>query len=321
MVARRASDRACAGRSTPIRWAAKRKDRLVRNLLLFTVLITLLAVPVLLVEAADPPSWVRASYVSFTTLHPDKPLTVAGRLMIPRSAQGKVPAVLIVHGSSGLDSRGPLMAGVLTKIGIATLEVDTLAPRALKGGPTSRPRPPETLPDAFGALKFLSSLPAIDTERIGITGFSAGGIVSMLTASKPLADRYGPAGLRFKGHAALYPACWTYNSKERPEFVFKELTGAPVFIQGGDLDNYDAPDSCQKLLDSLPEASRSLMRLKMYAGATHGFDSADPGRVFQDASANLGTGGEVRVTPNPAVAAIAREATAKFFSEIFGLSK
>ncbi len=293
----------------------------MRKLRLFAVLTTVFAAPSLLVEAADPPPWVRASYVSFFTLHPDKPLTVAGRLMIPRSAQGKVPVVLIVHGSNGPDSRGPLMAEVLTKTGIATLEIDTLAPRALTGGPTSRPRAPETLPDAFGALKFLSSHPAIDTERIGIAGFSAGGIVSLLTASKPLADRYGPAGLRFKGHAALYPACWAYNSKERPDFVFKELTGAPVFIQSGDLDNYDAPDSCQKLLDSLPEASRTLVRLKMYPGATHGFDSADPERVFRDPFANLGKGGEVRVTPNPAVAVVVREATAKFFSEVFGLSK
>jgi dienelactone hydrolase len=143
----------------------------------------------------------------------------------------------------------------------------------------------------------------------------------MLTASKPLADRYGPAGLRFKAHAALYPVCWTYNSKERPEYVFKEITGAPVFIQGGELDNYDAPDSCQKLLDSLPEASRTLVRLKMYPGVTHGFDSTDSQRVIKDVSANLGKGGEVRLVPNPAVAAIAREATAKFFSEVFGLSK
>jgi dienelactone hydrolase len=143
----------------------------------------------------------------------------------------------------------------------------------------------------------------------------------MLTASKLLADRYGPAGLRFKGHAALYPVCWTYNSKERPDFVFKELTGAPVLIQAGDLDDYDAPDSCQRLVDSLSEASRSLVRLRVYPGVTHGFDTADPERVFKDPSAKLGKGGEVRVTPNPAVAAIAREATAKFFSEVLQLSK
>jgi dienelactone hydrolase len=61
-------------------------------------------------------------------------------------------------------------------------------PRHLRDGVNSVPRRAiEALPDAFGALRFLSSLPLIDPARIGITGSSLGGAVSMLTASKPLA--------------------------------------------------------------------------------------------------------------------------------------
>ncbi len=273
-------------------------------------------------EAADPPSSVRVSYISFATLHPDKPLITAGRLMVPRGGKGKVPAVLVVHGANGPDSRGPLMAEILTKAGIATLEIDMWAPRGLVVGSTSRPpQVTEALPDAFGALKFLADHPAIDATRIGIMGFSFGGRVSMLTASKPLADRYGPPSLRFKAHASFYPLCWTYNNEQRPEEVFRELTGAPVFLQGGDLDTYDAPDSCRKLVDSLPEASRKLVRLTMHPGATHEFDSTGSERMVSSPLANLGRGGQARVTPNPEIAARAREATAKFFSEVFGLKQ
>ena len=210
------------------------------------------------------------------------------------------------------------MTDALVKAGIATLEIDMWAPRGLKGGASGRPRRViETLPDAFGALKFLSSHLAIDPERIGITGFSWGGVVSMLTASKPLADQFGPPGLRFKGHAPFYPVCWLYNSPQRPDYVFKELTGAPVLLQGGELDTYDEPDTCQKLVDSLPDASRPRVRLKMYAGATHKFDATEPEHIFNDPAANLGRGGEVRATPNPAAAALARAATVKFFLELF----
>jgi hypothetical protein len=53
-------------------------------------------------------------------------------------------------------------------------------------------------------------------------------------------------------------------------------------------------------------------------GATHKFDAAEPGHVFKDPAANLGRGGEVRVVPNPAAAEMAREATARFFVEVFG---
>lgn len=272
-------------------------------------------------RAADPPPPARVSYVAFPTLH-GVPLIVAGRLMVPRRAPGKAPAVLIVHGSAGLDSRGALMAETLIRAGIATLEIDMWAPRGLRDGAAGRPgRVTDTLPDAFGALKFLSSHPAIDPERIGITGFSWGGVVSMLTASRPLADEYGSPGLRFRAHAPFYPVCWVYNNPRRPDYVFRELTGAPVLIQGGELDTYDEPDTCQRLVDSLPEGSRRLVRLRMHSGATHKFDGTEPEHVFQDPAANLGRGGEVRVTPNLVAAALAREATVRFFAEVFGLNK
>jgi uncharacterized protein len=228
----------------------------------------LLATSVRLAWGADTPPQAMVLYVAFPTMHADAPLTVAGRLMIPRSARrapGKPPVVVILHGSAGVDTRGPLMANALLQVGIATLEIDMWTPRRLRDGVKSVPRPAiDTLPDAFGALTFLSSFPLIDPARIGITGFSLGGAVSMLTASKPLADQYGPPGLRFRAHAALYPVCWAYNSPRRPQYVFKELTGAPVLIQGGERDTYDEPDTCQKLVESLPDASRQLVRLKMY---------------------------------------------------------
>jgi len=293
----------------------------MRSLNMSVILVTLLVASLEIARADDLSSSARVSYVSFPSLHPDRPVIVAGRLIVPSSSRLKVPAVLIVHGSAGLDGRGPLMAAALTQGGLATLEIDMWAPRGLKGG-ADRPRGViETLPDAFGALRFLGNHSAIDPERIGITGFSWGGIVSMLTASKPLADQYAPAGLRFRGHSPFYPVCWIYNNPQQPEYVFKELTGEPVFIQGGELDAYDEPETCEKLVDSLSATSRRVVSLKMYPGATHAFDDPDPEHVFWDSAAKLGRGGEVRVTPNPAVAAMAREATVKFFSEIFGLTK
>lgn len=287
--------------------------------------LLLVAATVRIVSSADssPPAMV--TYIAFPTLDTDGPLIVAGRLMIPRSARrapGKPPAVLIVHGSAGVDTRGPLMANALLHVGIATLEIDMWTPRRLRsgGGAAAPAKAFQTIPDAFSALKFLSTHPLIDPARIGITGFSLGGAVSMLTASKPVADQYGPPGLRFRAHAPFYPLCWSYN--RRPEYVFKELTGAPVLIQGGELDTYDEPDSCQKLVDSLPEASQRLVRLKMYPGATHKFDATEPAHVIKnDPGANLGRGGEVQVTPNPAAGEMARETAAQFFVEAFGLGK
>jgi uncharacterized protein len=144
----------------------------MRNLSFVTVVATALSVTGLTAEVADPPPWVRASYISFTTLHTDNPLTVAGRLMVPRGSKGKVPAVLIVHGANGPDNRGPLMAAVLTEAGIATLEIDMWAPRGLVVGAASRPpQVTEGLPEAFGALKFLADHPGSTRRALALWVF------------------------------------------------------------------------------------------------------------------------------------------------------
>jgi dienelactone hydrolase len=131
----------------------------------------------------DDDSGVTTQQVSYTSLDPVKPLTVPATLRLP-AVQAPMPAVVIVHGSSGVDSRGPSYAAELNKAGIATLEIDMWAARGITGG-ADRPRSvPETLPDAYGAFKFLAANPAIDPKRIGIMGFSWGGVVSMLTSTK-----------------------------------------------------------------------------------------------------------------------------------------
>ncbi|MEQ1519212.1 MAG: hypothetical protein ABL931_22275, partial [Usitatibacteraceae bacterium] len=115
-------------------------------------------------KAASP---VRVSYVSFQTLDSAKPLTEAAILRIPTEAPRPMPAVVIVHGSSGVDSRGNFYATALNNAGIATLEIDMWSARGLAGG-TERPKGvPLTLPDAYGAFKLLAANPAIDAKRIG----------------------------------------------------------------------------------------------------------------------------------------------------------
>ena len=116
------------------------------------------------------------SYVSFPSTDRLNPLTVSGALRVPGDNSAPCPAVVLVHGSAGVDSRGQFHAQALNAAGIATLEIDLWAARGWLGGEFGRPRGvPETLPDAFGALQFLAGLPRIDPQRIGIMGFSWGG--------------------------------------------------------------------------------------------------------------------------------------------------
>jgi hypothetical protein len=120
------------------------------------------------------------------------PAEIPGTLSLPSNAVGPVPAVVIGHASGGLMPEGPEAdyVAALNAAGIATLVIDMWTPRQVPsgaaafgggGGEDHRPRAiGDTLPDAFGALKFLAAHPAIDRKRVGMLGFSWGAMLSVL---------------------------------------------------------------------------------------------------------------------------------------------
>jgi dienelactone hydrolase len=218
-----------------------------------------------------------------------------------------------VHGTAGVDSRGAFHATALNGAGIATLEIDMWAARGLDGGANGRPSTvAETLPDAYGALRFLCGHPRIDAARIGILGFSWGGIVSLLTATARYTAQYGGDAIRFAAHVANYPVCWTYSRLRA--HALDDLTGAPVLIQAGELDTYDEPDTCAKLAASL---GKDFVSVRTYANATHAWDRLEPAVTVSDPQSHLGMGGEVEFVPNPRVAVQSRDNALRFFQEAF----
>jgi dienelactone hydrolase len=262
---------------------------------------------------------VRRSLVAFDAFGVSDPWSIAGELRIPQIEQKNFPAVIIVHGSNGVDTRGEYHAKSLNDKGIITLEIDMWAARKNFSGAGQRPKGvPETLPDAYGALAYLASLPFIDADRIGIMGFSWGGIVTMLTATKPYHDKMAPPDLGFAAHVAFYPICWGYN--KLPGYEFRELTGAPVLILAGELDNYDAPTSATDLVASLPDAAKKVVSSHVYPNATHGWNmQGNVDATINDPFAHRGRGGEVCFVSNPEIAQQSRNRTDEFFRQAFGI--
>ena len=259
----------------------------------------------------------RVSYPAFRTAGEPR-LTVAGRLATPQSGE-PAPAVLICHGSDGVDGRGEFHALALRGAGIATFEIDMWAARGTRRGAAARPRSvPETLPDAFAAAAFLADQPEIDSTRIGVLGFSWGGVVSLLTATTSWRASCGAGAPPFVAHAALYPVCWAYEVV--PGLSLAELTGAPILIQTGDADAYDDPKALDQLLARLPPASRAVIRGIAHPGAGHGFDRDRPAQTINDPFAHKGKGGPVLMAFHREAAEAARGANVAFFREAFGIN-
>lgn len=243
---------------------------------------------------------------------------VSAQYRLPRSeSTSPIPAVVILHSSGGVDSTGKFYAKALNNAGIATLELDLWGARGLMGGTNDRPESPlETLPDAIAALHYLVQREEIDAERIGVIGFSWGGVLSLLTATEQYMSMTGTS-YRFAGHVAHYPLCWVYNNPYAPGFEFNNLTGAPVMIQTGALDDYDQPETCPLMLSNLIEADRELVKLKVYKNAYHAWDRLEPELLVTDPTSHLGTGGDVLLVPNRKIAIKSRRKVVHFFEELF----
>ncbi|MBV9331289.1 MAG: dienelactone hydrolase family protein [Alphaproteobacteria bacterium] len=251
-------------------------------------------------------------YVNFPSLH-ERPLTIAARLRVPEGGAARHPAVVILHGSAGPSGREGGYARVLGEAGFATLEPDQWAPRKLAGGAQGRPRTvEETLGDVFGAKKFLSEHPQIDSTRIGLMGFSFGGIATLLATTRENGEIFAPH-TAFAAYMACYPVCWLYGSQRG--FELKNLVTAPIFILTAAQDEYDNdPRAGEVLIESLDKADRASITTRAMADCHHGFDMPGVDILAEDPFANRGEGGKVTMRYNPHATTEAHRLAVEFFS-------
>jgi dienelactone hydrolase len=232
----------------------------------------------------------------------------------PAGSKPKVPAVLILHGSLGVDGRGAFYAKALQEAGIATLEITMFPPGA-------RPRAgvKATMPYAAAALKWLAAQPAIDGQRLGVMGFSWGGHMSVLMSSELVQERLGKDVPKPVAFAPFYPTCSIMvRSLVNPRSAFynahTRMSAAPTLIHVGTRDDFEEGERpCDALVAMWPAAAREHTTVRYVEGATHDFDTQKAGGQAYDKFAHGLRGGMVSVVPSPKDAVEARQAIVSFF--------
>jgi len=233
------------------------------------------------------------------------------------------PAIVILHGSGGMDTRNAFYAQKLQRR-FATLSVEMFKGSISAG--TGRPDLPLfNYSHAFGALKYLIEVEGfvaengtilagsdagsvrkvtVDPDAVGCLGLSWGGVICNQVATELYSQQYGDdlygTDYRFAAHVANYPVCYGRNVVPFPGLQFgrafgAELTGAPLLIQVGSLDAYDnaegqsGSETCSKLKDSLFPDEQELVDVVIFDGGYHAFDRlfATAG-VVKDPFARLG---------------------------------
>ena len=238
---------------------------------------------------------------------------VRGTFGRPAGVAGKVPAVLILHGSAGIDGRGAFHAKALQEAGIATLEITMF-----RQGSRPRGGQAATMPYASAALRWLAARPDVHAERLGVMGFSFGGAMTVYMASDLVQEQLGRDVPRPVAFAALYPVCGglarNLSRSQHPFFgADRRMSAAPMLIHVGTRDDYETAERpCDGLVATWPAAARERTTVRNLEGATHSFDSP-ASRQFFDEFAYGGRGGMVRVDASRKHATEAREAIVRFF--------
>jgi dienelactone hydrolase len=201
---------------------------------------------------------------------------IAGVLTLPASADAagasnaKIPAMVVVHGSSGVLHNDWDWAKRLNEIGIAAFVIDNFTGRGIEETATGRSRL-SAMADAAGALaalRLLATHPAIDPKRIGVIGFSRGGSVAIDSALEPIRRAVIDDDLHFAAHIAVYPGCSVTQ-------VSAHLDGSPILMLLGGKDDYTPAPACLAHADAL-RAKGASVSVVVYPDAYHGFDSKAP---------------------------------------------
>jgi dienelactone hydrolase len=214
---------------------------------------------------------------------PGKPADIAGHLFLPKG-DGKVPAVILVHGSGGIYSAmTDYWPKQFNAAGIAVFSLDTFGPRGVKSTAEDQTLVPfaADIVDAFAALKLLASHPRIDAKRIAVMGFSRGGATTWRTAVERVNGWMKlPDGLRFAAHIPVYAGGCNGLLRFSPKAgVFGK---APMLWIHGEADDYTPIGPCREYAAEIGKLGTPVEFVAI-KGAHHKFDGDDT-RLLKNAN-------------------------------------
>ena len=273
-----------------------------------TVVATLLAA-VLSGGCALPP-------ITFPNATPSAPRIVPAWRTRP-AGPGPFPAVVLLHGCHGVSASTHDWARWFTANGYVALIVDSWAARGMTEGcsPQSLDLPSsERFDDAVGALRFLHEQPDIDRERIGVIGWSNGGVFAMSVVNGPSLERQRARGVTlpapgFRAAVAVYPGgCFS---------LISEQVVRPLLLLIGAADDWTLASVCGEMIAAM-RSRGAPASIVVYPGAVHYFDVEGQARTFLADVANRNLPGEccgASVGYDPAANADAHARVAEFFGQ------
>jgi dienelactone hydrolase len=209
--------------------------------------------------------------ISFESRQKGRPVQITATVYWP-AAGGRVPALVLHHGSGGVTEGLKGMAQRYAGMGVAGVVIDSFQGRGVRS--TVQDQSAVTREDfnldALSVLKALGTNPRIDAARIGIAGFSKGGGAALMASQVQERTAAGvPPTLKYAFHVAFYPSCAV--QPYRPI-----TTGAPILMLLGGADTYAGTEPCETYGAALRDGGANIV-VRVFPGAPHGYDSGQAG--------------------------------------------
>jgi len=196
-----------------------------------------------------------------------RPTVTTGALRIPRG-EGRLPVVVLQHGSGGMAANIEMWSRELNAIGVSTLALDGFTGRGLTSVSTNQALLGRLnfVLDIYRALDVLAKHPRIDPQRIALMGFSRGGQAALYASLKRFHKLWNRSGTEFAAYIPFYPDCATTFVTDT------EVADRPIRIFGGTQDDYNPIALCKAYVERLKAAGRDA-QVTEYAPASHAFDN------------------------------------------------
>jgi dienelactone hydrolase len=212
-----------------------------------------------------------------------KQVTVAGEFRLAQGS-GRLPVVVMMHGSSGVGPNIEPWAHQFNAMGISTFVIDGFSGRGLTAvGPNQALLGRlNFIVDIYRALDILAHHPRVDPERIVLMGFSRGGQAALYAGLTRFHKLWNKSGLQFAAYIPFYPDCSTTYAGDT------EVASVPIRIFHGTPDDYNPVASCKAYIARLKPAGADV-ELTEYPDSPHGFDAGLLGIDTVTVSANAQT--------------------------------
>ena len=207
----------------------------------------------------------------------NSPVRIDGLIVFPKKGEGPFPMLVFNHASGGawLYSNewfkfNRQVAKSLLKKGIAALFVDNFTGRSVvsAGEDQSQVSTYSFYIDAFMTLEYLSKDPRVNIKKVGITGWSRGGMNSLAIAETRIRDALISKDLYFAASLPRSVECRQSGFFRNPQPI-KETK---ILMVNGKIDDASHAHICEEYGEKMKAAGADI-EVKTIAGWGHGFEA------------------------------------------------